>query len=299
MTACDSSADRTATIGRMRVLSIQSAVAFGHVGNSAAVFPLQRLGHEVWPVYTVQFSNHTGYGSWRGRVAPAAEVREVIEGVDDRGELARVDVVLSGYVGDPAVVDVVVDAVRRVKELNPSARFVCDPVMGSAETGCFVDPAIPAILRSQAIPSADVVLPNQFELGYLTDSEPTTRAELVESIRALQDQGPKTVVVTSVQTETTPDSGVEVVVADGGDVWSVETPWLPMTVNGSGDLLSALFVGQLGNTGSVPEALRRATSGVFGVLEATRASGEREIQLVAAQEEFVHPRRELTVTRIA
>ena len=99
------------------ILSIQSAVAYGHVGNSAAVFPLQRIGHEVWPVYTVNFSNHTGYGHWTGPMIPASDVAEIITGMDERGALAQVDAVLSGYQGGDDIADVIIDAVDQVLSL--------------------------------------------------------------------------------------------------------------------------------------------------------------------------------------
>ena len=156
----------------MKVLSIQSSVAYGHVGNSAAVFPLQRLGHEVWPVHTVNFSNHTGYGAWRGPLIPPTDVADVITGIEDRGVLGQVDAVLSGYQGGAGIADVILDAVARVKAANPAATYTCDPVMGNATSGCFVDPAIPPIIRERVVPAADVITPNQFELGFLTDTAP-------------------------------------------------------------------------------------------------------------------------------
>lgn len=273
----------------MRVLSIQSAVSFGHVGNSAAVFPLQRLGHEVMPVYTVTFSNHTGYGQWRGRVAPADEVGEIIHGIDERGQLGRVDRVLSGYLGDPDVAGVVVDAVRRVKALNPSALYALDPVMGNAATGCFVDPSIPEILRNSAVPIADVISPNQFELGYLTGTEPRTLDEIRHSVALLQAMGPRVVLVTSVKRQDRPARSLEVLAADGDRSWLVRTPELPELFNGTGDTIMALFVGHLANGFAVPEALERSVSGIFAILSATVTAGERELRLVQAQDGFAHP----------
>ena len=152
----------------MKVLSIQSAVSYGHVGNSAAVFPLQRIGVEVLPVYTVNFSNHTGYGAWRGPLIAPDDVREVITGVEERGAFAQVDAVLSGYQGSEGIGDVIIDAVKRVKAANPDAVYACDPVMGNAKSGCFVAPAIPELLREKVVPVADIITPNQFELGFLT-----------------------------------------------------------------------------------------------------------------------------------
>ena len=143
----------------MNILSIQSSVAYGHVGNSAAVFPLQRIGVEVLPVYTVHFSNHTGYGSWRGPLLAPEDLREVITGIEERGALADVDVVLSGYQGGEGVADVILDAVARVKSANPNAIYACDPVMGNAKSGCFVAPAIPVLLRERVVPAADLSRP--------------------------------------------------------------------------------------------------------------------------------------------
>ena len=183
----------------MQILSIQSSVAYGHVGNSAAVFPLQRLGHEVWPVLTVHFSNHTGYGAWRGPMLAADDVRDVIAGIEERGVLGQVDAVLSGYQGGEEIGDVILDAVARVKAANPAATYTCDPVMGNAKSGCFVHPAIPVLLRERVVPQADLITPNQFELGYLTGTEPTDLASTLASVDAARSMGPSSVLVTSVE----------------------------------------------------------------------------------------------------
>ena len=177
-------------MGRVSILSIQSSVAYGHVGNSAAVFPLQRLGVEVWPVHTVHFSNHTGYGEWRGPLLPADDVRAVIRGVEERGAFPGVDAVLSGYQGGEDIGDVILDAVARVKAANPDAIYACDPVMGNARSGCFVHPAIPVLLRERVVPAADLITPNQFELGFLTGTEPRTIEETLASVDAGPRDGP-------------------------------------------------------------------------------------------------------------
>src|SRR5215211_2440767 len=155
----------------LNILSIQSSVAYGHVGNSAAVFPLQRMGFEVWPVNTVHFSNHTGYGGWRGRVLPAEDVADIIRGIEARDVLRVCDAVLSGYMGDASLGEVVVGAAGRVKELNPKAVYCCDPVMGDAGRGFFVRPGIPRFIKEVAVPAAEIITPNQFELEFLTGVE--------------------------------------------------------------------------------------------------------------------------------
>lgn len=282
----------------MKVLSIQSAVAYGHVGNSAAVFPLQRIGVEVMPVYTVNFSNHTGYGAWRGPMISPADVREVIAGIEDRGAFAQVDVVLSGYQGGEGIADVILDAVERVKRANPDAVYACDPVMGNAKSGCFVAPAIPILLRDRVVPAADVITPNQFELGFLTDTEPNTLESTLASADLVRSTGPRTVLVTSVERPDRQDGTIEMLAVDDAGAWIVQTPLLPMKANGSGDVTAALFTAHYRRTGDAADALARTTSSVFDLLANTVESGERELQLVESQQAYAHPRMQFEVRQV-
>jgi pyridoxine kinase len=282
----------------VQVLSIQSSVAYGHVGNSAAVFPLQRLGHEVWPVLTVHFSNHTGYGAWRGPLLDPADVRDVIRGIDERGALASVDAVLSGYQGDPAVGAVILDAVARVKELNPDAVYCCDPVMGDVGRGMFVRPGIPEFMRDTVVPQADVLTPNHFELDFLTGTTTTSMDELLAAVDVVRDRGPRDVLVTSVLVEDTAPDSIDVVAVSDAGAWAVTTPLLPISPNGCGDVTAALYLAHLTSTGSPARALSLTTSSVFAVLEATLAAGTREIQLVAAQEAIAAPPEAFPVRRL-
>lgn len=282
----------------MKILSIQSAVAYGHVGNSAAVFPLQRIGVEVLPVYTVNFSNHTGYGAWRGPLISPDDVREVIAGIEDRGVLGQIDVVLSGYQGGDGIADVILEAVAKVKAANPSAIYSCDPVMGNAKSGCFVAPAIPVLLRDRVVPAADLITPNQFELGFLTGTEPDTLESTLDAVERVRATGPGTVLVTSVERPDREAGTIEMLAVDADGAWIVQTPLLPMKANGSGDVTAALFTAHYRRTGDAADALARAASSVFALLERTHASGERELQLVESQEDYANPSLRFDVRRV-
>ncbi|MBT2494043.1 pyridoxal kinase PdxY [Microbacterium sp. ISL-59] len=282
----------------MKILSIQSAVAYGHVGNSAAVFPLQRIGVEVLPVYTVNFSNHTGYGAWRGPMIAPDDVREVITGIEERGVFGQIDAILSGYQGGEGIGDVIIDAVARVKSANPSAVYACDPVMGNAKSGCFVAPAIPVLLRERVVPVADIITPNQFELGFLTDTEPDTLESTLASVDLAHAMGPRTVLVTSVERPDREEGTIEMLAADEQGAWLVQTPHLPMKANGSGDVTAALFTAHYVETGSAKIALERTASSVYDLLKATLESGERELQLVEAQEFYANPQMQFTARQV-
>ena len=275
----------------MNILSIQSHVAYGHVGNSAAVFPLQRIGVEVWPVHTVQFSNHTGYGAWRGRAFSGEAIRAVVEGIDERGVLGECDGVISGYLSSADIGEAVVDTVGRVKGANPAARYCCDPVIGDVGRGVFVRRGVPELIRERALPIADFVTPNQFELDFLTARTTATLAEALAAVDALHALGPRVVLVTSLRLDDTPADALDLVASDGIDRYRLRTPLLPLTINGAGDVIAALFFAHHLSTGSAAEALSLAASSLFGVLSRTAEQGSREMLLVEAQQEFVTPRR--------
>ena len=273
----------------MNILSIQSHVAYGHVGNSAAVFPLQRLGCEVWPVHTVQFSNHTGYGAFRGRVFDATMIQEVVEGIAERGALGRCDGVLSGYVGAIDTGVAILDAVARVKAANPKARYCCDPVIGDIGRGIYVRPGVPEFMRECALPAADVVTPNQFELDLLSGETSTTLTAALAAIEGLRARGPRAVLVTSLHTEETPADSIDLLACDDAARVRLRTPRLPIAVNGAGDAVAALFFLHYLRSGAVAQALSCAASSIFGVLRRTADAGARELLLIEAQEEFVQP----------
>lgn len=280
------------------ILSIQSSVAYGHVGNSAAVFPLQRLGVEVWPVHTVHFSNHTGYGTWHGPLMSPDDLRGVITGVAERDAFAEVDAVLSGYQGGEQVGEVILEAVAQVKAANPAAIYACDPVMGNAKSGCFVAPAIPVLLRERVVPKADLISPNQFELGFLTGTEPESLEDTLDAVERARAMGPGTVLVTSVLRPDRPENTIEMLAVHGDGAWIVQTPFLPLKANGSGDVTAALFTAHLLETGDAGLALGRTVSSVFDLLKRTLDSGRRELQLVQSQEDIAHPRMQFAVERI-
>ncbi len=285
----------------MNILSIQSWVAYGHVGNASAVFPLQRLGAEVWAVHTVQFSNHTGYGAWTGQVFGGDDIRALVDGIAARGVLPSCDAVLSGYLGDAGVGEAVLDAAARVRAANPAMLYCCDPVIGDVGRGVFVRAGIPELIGARAVPAADILTPNGFELEHLTGRAVRTRADAAGAVAALQARmapaGPATVLVTSLRTDDTPDDAVDMLAADRTGAWLLRTPLLPMSVNGAGDAIAALFLFHRLRTGQAGAALEAAGSAVHGLLRRTLAAESREILLVAAQNEFVTPTRWFTAER--
>ncbi|ACA15945.1 pyridoxal kinase [Methylobacterium sp. 4-46] len=282
----------------MNILSIQSHVAYGHVGNASAVFPMQRLGVEVWPIHTVQFSNHTGYGAWRGRVYDGPSIGELVEGIAERGVLGACDGVLSGYMGSAEIGEAILGAVARVRAANPRALYCCDPVIGDVGRGVFVRPGVPDFMRDHAVPAADIVTPNQFELDHLSGLPSRTLAEAKRAVAAVQARGPRVVLVTSLHTAETPEDSIDLLAGEAGEVWRLRTPKLAISVNGAGDASAALFFVHYARSGSAAEALGAMAASVFGLLRRTAEEGAREILTVAAQDEFVAPSRVFPVEAV-
>ncbi len=280
----------------MNILSIQSQVVAGHVGNAAAVFPLQRLGHEVWPVATAALSNHPAHGQATGKSVPAADVADLVAGLDRRGLLAGCDAVLWGYVGAVATVPVIVDAVARVRAQSPDALYFCDPVMGH-ETGLFVTPDVAAAIQDTLVPVADVVFPNSFEIEVLTGGPATTMDQALDACSRIRAKGPGVVVYTSLKRIEGAQHRMETLGVGESGAWVVETPRLAGPLYGAGDLFAALFTGHYLRARNLADALSRAVSSAFGILDATGSA--LDLALIGAQDEIAAPTNRFEARRIA
>jgi pyridoxine kinase len=273
----------------MTVISIQSQVAFGHVGNSAAVFPLQMHGIEVIAVPTTLLSNRPGYPTVRGRVLDAQLVADLLLGVEERGALDTCRMILSGYLGSPGIAAVVADFVARAKARHPKLIYCCDPVLGDRDRGLFVHAGIPPLVRDLLSPLADIITPNHFEFEYLSGEKVTAIDQAIAQARALR--GPSTVVVTSAELLGKPAGEIETLAIERSRAWRVRTPQLPISPNGTGDLFAALFASARVLGSATPEALSHAASAIFAVLERTAVSGSEEMRIVESAELLVHPTR--------
>jgi pyridoxine kinase len=273
------------------ILSIQSHVVYGHVGNSAAVFPLQRLGREGWPLITVEFSSHTGYPGWRGRAFDAGLIDECVAGLKAIGALSRCAGLLTGYLGKPEIGDAVLRALATLRAANTDAAYACDPVIGDVGRGSYGAAGVGEFFRDSALPLATIATPNAFELEWLTQKRAYDLRTARQAIAVLRKRGPRVVVAKSLALEDTPENALDMLAGDEAGFWRLRTPKLPIAGNGAGDLFAALFFHHWLETRTTPEALSRAASSVHAVVAATAAAGSRELMLVAAQDEIVRPSR--------
>jgi pyridoxine kinase len=283
---------------RDAILSIQSQVAYGHVGNSAATLPLQRLGFDVFPLNTVQLAHHPGYGAWRGHASGPEQLDEILSGLEERGVLGRCAAVLSGYLGDPAVAGVVRRAVGAVRAARPGAVYLCDPVIGDDGPGVFVGAGVAAAIGEHLVPLADIVVPNRFELAHLTGLRIDSLADALVAAAALRARGPRLVVATGLRL---PDRvGELAVLADAADeAWLVATPDLPLAIGGgTGDAFAALFLGHFLAAGELRLGLERAVAAMFALVARTSEDGAEELSLVAAQDGFAAPATRFPAARI-
>ncbi|MDR2717225.1 MAG: pyridoxal kinase PdxY [Treponema sp.] len=286
----------------MAILSIQSHVVYGYAGNTAAVFPMQRLGREVWAINTVEFSNHTGYGAWKGKVLGGELAEELVTGLEDRGVLSRCEAVLSGYLGDAAVGRAITGAVRKVRAAAPQALYCCDPVMGDVGRGFYVKPDIPDIFKNELVPLADIITPNQFELEALTGLETDTIDNARRAVDMIHAKGPGIVLVTSFRggANSGAQSGqIEMLASDKSGMYVISTPELPIAVGmaGSGDITASVFLSRYLETGDIKKTLELCTASIFGIIEASWQAysggetkpGPMELRIIQAQKELDSP----------
>lgn len=274
------------------LLAIQSHVVYGHAGNSAAVFPINRVGVNAWPLNTVQFSNHTQYGHWTGQVLPPDQIPALIEGIADIGALSQCDAVLSGYMGSAAQGKAVLQVVERVKQANPDALYLCDPVMGHPEKGCIVPLEVSAFLLHEAAAAADYLCPNQLELDSFCDHHPSSLHDCVEMAQSLLKRGPKAVMVKHLNYPGKAPDAFEMLLVSDDQAWLLTRPLLTFARQpvGVGDLTSGLFLARLLLGDSLPDAFEFAAAAVHEVLLETQACGSYELQLVRAQDRIAQPR---------
>ena len=266
------------------VLTLQSSVACGNVGNAAAAFALQRLGRDVIRIDTVRFSNHPKHGGYSGGPTPAAEMNLLVDGLAERGLLSQVGAVLSGYLGTAENAAAVARAVEAVKAVRPDAVYCLDPVMGDRPGGRFVAETIPPVIQNRLLPLADIATPNAFELELLSGIAVQDVATAADAAKSLAESG-KLIVATGIHT----GENLVSIVAAGARAWQVRTPIVDAPAYGAGDLFCAVFLARR-LEGLLPTAaLAQAASSVHAVFAETRRRGSPELALIPAQAALANP----------
>ncbi|MCW8305915.1 pyridoxal kinase [Acidiphilium sp. PA] len=267
----------------MAILSIQSQVLNGSVGNTGAAFIYARLGHEVWPLPTTLLSHHPGHGGTEGGPVAPALMAALIQGLAARGAFARCAAVTSGYLGAATAVPVVCDAVARARAAHPAALYACDPVIGDAGR-VYVPPALVAAFRDVLLPLADIAFPNPFELEILTGWALADRASAFAAMAAL---GPPIVVLTGFTGADTVPGSLDVLVVTPDTRHFIPVVRLDRAFSGAGDAFAALFMARYLHDRDALAAMESACAASAALLEATvRAAGD-ELAIVSGQDEWV------------
>ncbi|VEB24580.1 pyridoxal kinase PdxY [Avibacterium volantium] len=283
------------------LLSIQSHVVYGYAGNKSATFPMQLLGIDVWALNTVQFSNHTQYGQWTGMVMPPAQIGEIVQGIDNIGQLHQCDAVISGYIGAAEQVEEIINAVQKVKSRNPNAVYLCDPVMGHPDKGCIVADGVKENLINLAMAKADIITPNLVELRELSGLPVENFAQAIEAVKAILAKGPKKVLVKHLSKVGQDPSQFEMLLANEQGIWHISRPLHQFAKEpvGVGDLTAGLFMANLLNGKTDVEAFEHTANAVNDVMTVTQQQDNYELQIVAAREQIVRPVSQFNAVKIA
>ncbi|MFZ7142879.1 pyridoxal kinase PdxY [Avibacterium avium] len=283
------------------LLSIQSHVVYGYAGNKSATFPMQLLGIDVWALNTVQFSNHTQYGQWTGMVMPPEQIGEIVQGIDNIGQLHQCDAVISGYIGAAEQVEEIINAVQKVKSRNPNAVYLCDPVMGHPDKGCIVADGVKENLINLAMAKADIITPNLVELRELSGLPAENFAQAIEAVKVILSKGPKKVLVKHLSKVGQDPSQFEMLLANQEGIWHISRPLHQFKKEpvGVGDLTTGLFMANLLNGKSDVEAFEHTANAVNDVMTVTQQQDNYELQIVAAREQIVRPVSQFNAVKIA
>lgn len=267
----------------MSILSIQSHVAYGYVGNKAAVYPLQSMGYDVWPVNTVQFSNHTGYGKWRGDIFSREHIRNVIQGIEELGVASQCRGILSGYMGSAEICEEVYDIVAQFKKLNKDLVYLCDPVIG--RNNCYVKPEVLEFFKQRLC--ADIITPSQYEAEILSGIRIENTNTLKVAAQVLHDLGIKIVVITGIKLDHDANN-LFAFVSSSSEMYIVYTKEYKFKtpINGTGDLFSATFLGSYLLNKDPVRALQHAIYYMQQVLDNTLEKSTRELQVTSISYAF-------------
>ena len=272
------------------VISIQSHVCYGHVGNSAAVFPMQRLGIEVLALPTTLLSNHPAHTSFYGAAVEPGLLQKLFKGIEEHGAFESSAGILSGYLASVENVEIIAQAVGRYKKLNLAGLYCLDPVMGDKGTGFFVNKGIPELIVERLLPLADIITPNKFEFDFVTQTKTTTCTEMISAARDLiRKTSLRCVVITSAEQPATPSlereaPSIGVLVVTLQTAHLITTPCLDVSLAGTGDLFTGLFMGWLLKGEVEVQAAQKAISTLYRIIELTVQSGKEELDVITHQE---------------
>jgi pyridoxine kinase len=272
-------------------------VAYGYVGNKIATFTLQRLGIEVIPIFTVQFSNHTGYGHWTGQANPPQHIDDMLEGLDQLNQLPNIDAVISGYLGEVTLGEKILATTKALSKHNPNLLYCCDPVMGD-KNGCFVKPGITEFFRQHAVPSANIITPNAYELSTLAGQPINNIDDARLASEKIRRQGPSTIITTSIEDEN-PEK-IYMLLDTKTHSWLIEQTKQEAlcAISGAGDLTTALFTGQYLHTQDPVQAFEHTANALTDIITLTKEHQSNELMIIAGQHSIAQPSSTLKATCI-
>jgi pyridoxine kinase len=257
------------------------------------------MGKEVWPINTVQFSNHTGYGNWRGQVFEASHLFEVFEGIKELGMIGQCEAILSGYMGDRSIGRAILHAVNEIKYYNPKMIYCCDPVFGDYEHGIFVRTAIPEFFMQDLIPKAHIITPNQFEMEFISGYESINLENVRVACQKTHLMGPKIILITSFKI-TDRLNEINMILSYNDELWIVTTPYLPFSKlpSGCGDIFSALFLANYLDSSDPVLSLEKTVATIFDIISKTFENNSHELQLIQSQESITKPQNSFKAIKI-
>ncbi|MBS2993979.1 pyridoxal kinase ['Santalum album' aster yellows phytoplasma] len=260
------------------ILSIQSHVVYGYVGNKAAVYPLQNMNFDVWPINTVQFSNHTGYQKWQGQIFNKQNIVDLVEGLFALGVEKQCQAILTGYMGSLDICEAVLEIVARFKRTNPDILYLCDPVMGNNR--CFVKPEITSFFKNNL--QADIITPNQFEAEFLSGIKINNVSDAIKVANHFHNLGVKIVIITGINFQD--EKYFQVFASNATKKYLVQAhnKEKNIDISGTGDLFASLFLGfYLKYERNIKNALAHAVFYLNKVVLNTLLSQQKELQCLS------------------
>lgn len=266
---------------RTDIISVQSQVVYGSVGNSIAIPTLQQAGFRAMAVPTVLLSNTPHYPSLYGGAIPDDWFNGYLTGLLERDAVRHVKGIITGYLGSVGQAEILADWLERVRERYPHLWVIIDPVMGDTDSGIYVKPELPDAYRQLLLPLAQGITPNVFELEVLTGRPCREIAAAISAARTLLSETLQWVAITSAPVADGSDS-IHVVLVTADAVTISHHPRVEAELKGTGDLFCSELVSGIVAGKTVAEAVQAAGDRVAEVMRYTLAQGYDELLLPPA-----------------
>lgn len=263
------------------IISIQSTVSTGYVGNNSASLAIQLHGINCVAIPTILLSSHTDKSVYYGETISKELFNKLAKGVLEIDIAKQTQYVISGYLKSQDIIDATAQLIQELKKQN-SITYIYDPVFGDTRTdGLYIPKEQADYSMEKLLPLSDILTPNHFELEYLSGRNIANEKELVEAVKSHPLLSQKQIILTTAELSKNVNHQLEVILIERGVLTHFYSENIPVEVVGTGDLFTGVLSAQLTLGHSLPTAIQTSMNFLSKVLKYVHTHRLKEMNAMA------------------